>query len=126
MAKFPTSQVEHIYYRSSSNHHLLVCNMKRGERFKKKRFFFDRRWVGMEGINDVVEEAWMRYVSESTLKIEMDRPAYEKVKMAHKFYWNNNNIPNPKFLSPQTQSLSKAEVPYSGKLEPCMPISIES
>ncbi|XP_071905749.1 uncharacterized protein [Coffea arabica] len=42
----------------ASNHSMLLIDTKPGKIKKKKRFFFDKRWLQKEGITEVVKQAW--------------------------------------------------------------------
>ncbi|XP_071918836.1 uncharacterized protein [Coffea arabica] len=44
----------------ASDHSILSLNTHPGKEKKKKRFYFDKRWLQREGVHQVVEKAWLK------------------------------------------------------------------
>ncbi|GER37118.1 RNA-directed DNA polymerase (reversetranscriptase)-related family protein [Striga asiatica] len=58
MAKHPRARVLNIF-RGASDHYMLILQEEPGQYLhKKKRFYFDKRWLKVEGVKDVVKAAW--------------------------------------------------------------------
>ncbi|CAA0822991.1 Unknown protein, partial [Striga hermonthica] len=53
----PSAQTT-CWFRSSSDHCMLVIEMDKSVQKQKKRFMFDKRWISREGVSDVVQKAW--------------------------------------------------------------------
>ncbi|KAK6146589.1 hypothetical protein DH2020_020458 [Rehmannia glutinosa] len=54
---WPKAIVSHIM-RISSDHHMLILDTEPACQKSKKRFYFDKRWVETEGVEEVVKKAW--------------------------------------------------------------------
>ena len=44
----------------ASDHSMLFLDIDPGKEKKKKRFYFDKRWLQREGVKQVVEGAWQK------------------------------------------------------------------
>lgn len=44
----------------TSDHSMLLLDIDPGKEKKKKRFYFDKRWLQREGVKQVVERAWQK------------------------------------------------------------------
>ena len=56
---FESAKCHHIET-LASDHSMLLLDTNPGIERKKKRFYFDKRWLQKEGIQQVVEQAWNR------------------------------------------------------------------
>ncbi|XP_071906010.1 uncharacterized protein [Coffea arabica] len=76
-----------------SDHSMLILDTMPGARTKRKKFFFDKRWIQREGIKEVVKKTWEEDVRGSRMfrvvnKIKRCRVALLK--------WRNGFIENSK------------------------------
>ncbi|XP_071909790.1 uncharacterized protein [Coffea arabica] len=62
--KFEKAKCTHIKTHAS-DHSALVLDNTPLERNRRKRFFFDKRWLQRDGISDVIKEAWNKSVEGS-------------------------------------------------------------
>lgn len=51
--------VQHID-RQASDHCMLILDTKPKLRKKKRRFYFDKKWIGKPGIEDIIKKSWDR------------------------------------------------------------------
>lgn len=49
--------VKHIE-KQSSDHYMLILDTKPEMEIKRKRFYFDKRWISKHGVEKVVRKAW--------------------------------------------------------------------
>lgn len=49
--------VNHLL-KPASDHCLLELDTNPDEGWKKKRFCFDKRWIGKSGVEDIIKHAW--------------------------------------------------------------------
>lgn len=58
--------VQHID-RQASDHCMLILDIKPKLRKKKRRFYFDKRWIGKSRIEEIMKKAWDRECIESLM-----------------------------------------------------------
>ncbi|CAA0823185.1 Unknown protein, partial [Striga hermonthica] len=57
MTNFPNMKVSN-FYRSASDHNVILINTDTEVGKRRKRFLFDKAWVKMEGVTEAVKEGW--------------------------------------------------------------------